>query len=63
IGIPKEFEYKGRTAKSAIWKSPIEGRVVAKGINLAGDDQADRQAHGGFDKAVYAYAMEDKTWW
>ena len=63
VGTPREFEYKGRTAKSAIWKSPVEGRVVAKGINLAGDDQADRQAHGGFDKAVYAYALEDKRWW
>ena len=63
VGIPRDFEYKGRSAKSAIWKSPVEGRVVAKGINLAGDDQADRQAHGGFDKAVYAYAIEDKCWW
>jgi MOSC domain-containing protein YiiM len=30
---------------------------------LAGDDQADRQAHGGPDKAVYAYAVEDLGWW
>ena len=63
VGTPRNFEYKGRTAKSAIWKSPVEGRVMAKGINLTGDDQADRQAHGGFDKAVYAYALEDKAWW
>ena len=63
VGTPKEFEYKRRTAKSAIWKSPVEGRVMAKGINLIGDDQADREAHGGFDKAIYAYAKEDLDWW
>lgn len=63
IGTPKEFDYKGRTAISAIWKTPIKGRALAKGVNLVGDDQADRQAHGGFDKAVYAYAKEDIRWW
>ena len=63
VGTPREFEYKGRTAISAIWKSPVSGRVVAKGVNLEGDDQADREAHGGFDKAIYAYAIEDLQWW
>ena len=63
VGTPKEFEYKGRTAQSAIWKTPVNGRVAARGINLDGDDQADRKAHGGYDKAVYAYAIEDIKWW
>ena len=59
VGTVREFEYSGRPAKSAIWKSPVAGRIAARGVNLAGDDQADRQAHGGPDKAVYAYAIED----
>jgi MOSC domain-containing protein YiiM len=63
VGTPREFEYNGRPAKSAIWKSPVVGRVAARGVNLVGDDQADRQAHGGPDKAVYAYAIEDERWW
>lgn len=63
VGKPKHFDYKGRQAKSAIWKSPVTGRIIARGINLDGDDQADREAHGGFDKAVYAYAREDAEWW
>src|SRR3989454_3236340 len=63
VGTVREFEYRGRPAKSAIWKSPAAGRVAARGVNLAGDDQADRKAHGGFDKAVYAYAVEDTRWW
>ena len=63
VGLPREFEYNGRPARSAIWKSPVAGRVAARGVNLAGDDQADRRAHGGVDKAVYAYAAEDLEWW
>jgi len=63
IGGAREFDYRGRPAKSAIWKSPVSGRVAVRGVNLEGDDQADRQAHGGPDKAVYAYAVEDTRWW
>jgi len=63
VGTVREFEYIGRPAKSAIWKFPVVGRITARGVNLAGDDQADRKAHGGPDKAVYAYAVEDARWW
>ena len=63
VGGVRQFEYHGRQAVSAIWKSPVVGRVAARGVNLEGDDQADREAHGGPDKAVYAYAIEDARWW
>jgi MOSC domain-containing protein YiiM len=63
VGSVREFEHGGRPARSAIWKSPAVGRIAARGVNLAGDDQADRQAHGGPDKVVYAYAVEDARWW
>lgn len=63
VGLPREFEYGGRPARSAIWKEPVAGRIPVRGVNLAGDDQADRKAHGGPDKAVYAYAVEDVRWW
>ena len=63
VGTAREFPYGGRTARSAIWKAPVAGRVAARGVNLEGDEQADRQAHGGPDKAVYAYAVEDARWW
>jgi MOSC domain-containing protein YiiM len=48
---------------TSIWKSPVAGRVRAAGINLAGDEQADRTVHGGPDMAVYCYAAEDYDWW
>jgi MOSC domain-containing protein YiiM len=40
----------------------VSGRIAARGVNLEGDRQADREAHGGFDKAVYGYAVEDERW-
>src|SRR5262244_2912914 len=63
VGLARDFDYGGRPARSAIWKAPVAGRIAARGVNLAGDDQADRKAHGGPDKAVYAYAVEDARWW
>jgi len=63
VGGIRKFDYRGHPAESAIWKSPVSGRIAARGVNLEGDRQADREAHGGFDKAVYAYAVEDERWW
>jgi len=63
VGGVRKFEYHGSPAQSAIWKSPVSGRIAARGVNLAGDRQADLEAHGGFDKAVYAYSVEDQRWW
>jgi len=63
VGIPRPVEVNGHTALTAIWKHPVPGRVALRGVNLEGDDQADRTVHGGPDKAVYAYAREDIHWW
>ena len=63
VGAVREFEYNGRIVQSGIWKFPVSGRVMVKGVNLDGDDQADRSVHGGPDKAVYVYAVEDQRWW
>ena len=54
---------RGRAVMSAIGKAPVSGRVRIAGVNVEGDDQADRRVHGGPDKAVYAYASEDTAWW
>jgi len=63
VSAPRPVEVNGRTVWTGIWKSPVEGRVPLRGVNLHGDDQADRTVHGGPDKAVYAYALEDTEWW
>ncbi|HWH35944.1 MAG TPA: MOSC domain-containing protein [Acidimicrobiales bacterium] len=63
VGRPRTVEHRGRPATTGIWKEPVPGPVVVEGVNLAGDDQADRRVHGGPDKAVYAYAGEDYAYW
>jgi len=63
VGHVREFDYYGQRATSAIWKSPVNGRVQARGTSLGDDEQADRVSHGGVDKAIYAYAIEDTRWW
>jgi MOSC domain-containing protein YiiM len=63
VGEPQPVELQGDTVWTAIWKRPVEGRVPLRGVNLRGDDQADRTVHGGPDKAVYAYGLEDTEWW
>jgi MOSC domain-containing protein YiiM len=52
VGRPRPVETGRRTVTTAIWKTPVEGRVAVRGINLAGDEQADRSVHGGPAKAV-----------
>jgi len=64
VGRPRtERSARGREITSAIWKHPVAGRVRAAGVNLEGDDQADRRVHGGPDQAIYAYAAQDTAWW
>jgi MOSC domain-containing protein YiiM len=45
--------------RSAIVKTPVDGPVLAHDDHLEGDEQADRESHGGPSKALYAYAAED----
>ena len=59
VGRPRSVRWHGRTVTSAIWKHPVEGRHRVDGVNIEGDDQADRRVHGGPTKAVYAYAYPE----
>ena len=63
VGRIESLVRRGRTVTTAIGKEPVAGRVSTAGVNLVGDDQADRRVHGGPDRAVYAYAREDLDWW
>jgi MOSC domain-containing protein YiiM len=64
VGSIREVAWHGTIVRTGIWKMPIGDRAVpVRGVNLVGDDQADRRVHGGADKAVYAYAEEDYRYW
>ena len=64
VGLPRVIgAQRGEPVYSAIAKDPVAGRLPVRGVNIDGDDQADRTVHGGPDKAIYAYALEDTAWW
>lgn len=63
VGGVRLVDFHGDEVTTAIWKHPVAHRVAIRGVNLDGDDQADRAVHGGPDKAVYAYAKEDYDFW
>jgi MOSC domain-containing protein YiiM len=48
---------------TAFFKAPISGPVFISRTNIAGDAQADRENHGGVDKAVLAYAEGHYDLW
>jgi len=54
---------RGPTRDTAIDKRPVLGPVGVGELGLDGDRQCDTRNHGGPDKALYAYASEDATWW
>jgi MOSC domain-containing protein YiiM len=53
----------GKPGRSAIAKRPAADRVALGLLGLDGDEQADKENHGGFEQAVYAYSREDLDWW
>ncbi|MFN2385636.1 MAG: MOSC domain-containing protein [Thermoanaerobaculia bacterium] len=63
VAFPREIAYRGRRVWTGIYKEPVGGRVRARFLNLEGDRQADLRVHGGRDKAVYAYDLENSRFW
>lgn len=55
--------YKGKKTETGIYKEPVMGRVPVRALGLEGDRQVDKRYHGGPDKAVYTYALEDYGFW
>jgi ferredoxin-NADP reductase/MOSC domain-containing protein YiiM/ferredoxin len=63
VGGPREIEWEGKTVRTAIWKEPVNGPRMVRRINIDGDDQADRLAHGGEHRAVFVYQIESYRYW
>jgi MOSC domain-containing protein YiiM len=63
VGVPRTVRWHGREVTTAIWKEPVSGRRPVAGVNVAGDDQADRRVHGGPTKSLYVYGAADYDWW
>jgi MOSC domain-containing protein YiiM len=63
VGLPRTIEVDGRSVTTGIFKEPVEGPVHVGSTGVAGDGQADLEAHGGADKAVYVYTIEHYRFW
>jgi hypothetical protein len=59
VGRPRAVDTGRRSVLTAIWKAPVQRRVAVRGVNVDGDDQADRSVHGGPDKAVCTASLPD----
>ena len=63
VGRPREVQWQGKTVRTAIWKEAVEGPRMVRRINIDGDDQADRLAHGGEHRAVFVYQIDSYRYW
>jgi ferredoxin-NADP reductase/MOSC domain-containing protein YiiM/ferredoxin len=63
VGLPQEIAWQGKIVRTAIWKRPVSGRVVARRLNLDGDGQGDLKGHGGEHRAVMVYQLEAYRYW
>lgn len=57
------LEYQGQQIETGIFKKPVPYPVRVTATGLDGDRQADLKHHGGVDKAVYAYTVENYRFW
>jgi MOSC domain-containing protein YiiM len=63
VSKAKNVDWNGTQVATGIFKMPVEGKVRVGKLNLHGDEQADLTVHGGRDKAVYAYPIEQYEYW
>ena len=61
--VVHEGAWTGSEGRTGIDKRPADKPVRFENDGVAGDVVVDRNHHGGYDKAVYAYAREDSDWW
>jgi ferredoxin-NADP reductase/MOSC domain-containing protein YiiM len=63
VGLPRDVTWNGKTVRTAIWKSPVEERLMVRSLNVAGDGQGDLAGHGGEQRAVFVYQMDSYRYW
>jgi MOSC domain-containing protein YiiM len=63
VGLPRDVDWNGKTTRTAVWKSPVEGLLMVRTLNIDGDAQADLGGHGGEQRAVFVYQMDSYHYW
>ena len=60
---PKKINFKNKIVNTSIFKEPKNNELSVTKNGLEGDRQADLLAHGGIDKAIYAYSYKHYEYW
>jgi ferredoxin-NADP reductase/MOSC domain-containing protein YiiM/ferredoxin len=63
VGLPSDIAWHGKIVRTAVWKRPVAGRVMARRLNLDGDGQGDVAGHGGEHRAVMVYQLDSYRYW
>jgi ferredoxin-NADP reductase/MOSC domain-containing protein YiiM len=63
VGMPKNVRWRDKTVFTGIWKTPVEGPVMVRRLNIDGDGQGDLGGHGGEQRAVMVYQTESYDFW
>jgi ferredoxin-NADP reductase/MOSC domain-containing protein YiiM/ferredoxin len=63
VGLPRDVEWRSKTVRTAIWKTPVSDRRMVRRLNIDGDAQADLTGHGGEIRAVMVYQVDSYRYW
>ena len=63
VGRPQLLDWRGQKVRTAIQKVPVHGRVMARHLDLDGDEQADLAGHGGENRAMLVYQLASYRFW
>lgn len=63
VGLPQDIPWQGKVVRTAVFKRPVTGRVMARTLNIDGDGQADKAGHGGPNRAVMVYQLQSYRYW
>ena len=61
--LPKKINFKNKIVNTSIFKEPKNNELSVTKNGLDGDRQADLLAHGGINKAIYAYSYKHYEYW
>ena len=61
--ISDESSGSDRAIRSAIFKKPVDGKIMLRLRGLDGDMQTDVEVHGGFERAVLVYSWDNYSIW
>ncbi len=63
VSLPRIETIDGKEVLTSIFKQPVDGPVMLRSLDFDGDAQGDLDAHGGPDRAAYAYPWEHYAHW